>query len=108
MKIKVNIKDKTYSDIVDYCEYNSLNIDDFIAEMIAKGFAIERFGDVPFTKYETEPKKEEVIKPVVEEIIPEEPKAEEKSMDIVEAVESVAEEKKEEVVNIKPKKRRLS
>lgn len=50
----VQINDnKLYDQIVEYCKLNSLKVSDFITEMVRKQFMIEKYGDTPFTTYET-------------------------------------------------------
>lgn len=44
---------KLYDKIVEYCKLNNLKVSDFITEMVRKQFMIEKYGDTPFTTYET-------------------------------------------------------
>lgn len=50
----VQINDnKLYDQIVEYCKINGLKVSNFITEMVRKQFMIEKYGDTPFTTYET-------------------------------------------------------
>jgi len=44
----VNIEDKLYKGIQDYCSLNDLKIGKFINELLEKQFRIEKFGSRPF------------------------------------------------------------
>ena len=47
----VKIKDTLYQEIKDYCNVNNLKINDFVNDLIQKQFMIEKYGDVPFYKF---------------------------------------------------------
>lgn len=50
----VQINDnKLYDQIVEYCKINGLKVSNLITEMVRKQFMIEKYGDTPFTSYET-------------------------------------------------------
>ena len=50
----VQINDsKLYDQIVEYCKINGLKVSNLITEMVRKQFMIEKYGDTPFTTYET-------------------------------------------------------
>ena len=68
--------DNLFYNITEYCRLNELKIGQFVTDMLKKQFAIEQYGDVPFTVYKkqkTEEKQIEVknieFEPVVNTII---------------------------------------
>lgn len=52
-KHSIQISNELYSEIFEYCKINGLKIGQFINDLLAKQFIIEKYGDTPFTKYET-------------------------------------------------------
>jgi len=51
MPHKVEISDKTYEDLKEFCNLNDLKIGQFADKLIHDGLMIEMYGDVPFTNY---------------------------------------------------------
>ena len=51
MPHKVEISDKTYEDLKEFCSLNNLKIGQFTDKLIRDGLMIEMYGDVPFTNY---------------------------------------------------------
>ena len=43
--------DNLFYNITEYCRLNELKIGQFVTDMLKKQFAIEQYGDVPFTVY---------------------------------------------------------
>lgn len=62
----VQIEDKLYNDIKEYCKLNKLKIGSFINEILKKNFLIEKYGDTPFTNFSE--KMVENIEPIPEPI----------------------------------------
>lgn len=56
MPHKVEISDKTYEDLKEFCRLNSLKIGQYADKLIRDGLMIEMYGDVPFTNYRKPPK----------------------------------------------------
>lgn len=48
----VQIEDKLYSNIKEYCKLNNLPIGSFINSILKKSFLIEKYGDTPFTNFD--------------------------------------------------------
>ena len=69
MPHKVEISDKTYENLKEFCNLNDLKMGQFADKLIRDGLMIEMYGDVPFTNYR---------KPVQEIVIPSEVKEESK------------------------------
>lgn len=57
MPHKVEISDKTYDKLKEFCDLNDLKIGQLADKLIYDGLMIEMYGDVPFTDYRR-PKKE--------------------------------------------------
>ena len=51
MPHKVEISDKTYEKLREYCELNDLKIGQLADKFIYDSLMIELYGDVPFTNY---------------------------------------------------------
>ena len=51
MPHKIEISDKTYEDLKEFCSLNGLKIGQFADKLIRDGLMIEMYGDVPFTNY---------------------------------------------------------
>lgn len=47
-KHNISISDRLYKDIKDYCELNSLKLNEFVESLLKKSFAVEKFGESPF------------------------------------------------------------
>lgn len=45
----VEIENKLYSEIKEYCKLNGLIIKDFINKLLKKAFTVEKYGDKPFS-----------------------------------------------------------
>lgn len=45
----VEIENKLYSEIKEYCKLNGLVIKDFINKLLKKAFTVEKYGDKPFS-----------------------------------------------------------
>jgi len=56
MPHKVEISDKTYEDLKEFCNLNDLKIGQLADKLIRDGLMIEMYGDVPFTNYRKPPK----------------------------------------------------
>lgn len=54
MPHKIEISDKTYEDLKEFCSLNSLKIGQYADKLIHDGLMIEMYGDVPFTNYRVE------------------------------------------------------
>jgi hypothetical protein len=99
MPHKIEITDRTYEKLKEYCSLNDLKIGQYADKLIFDGLMIEMYGDVPFTDYrkkivkefpveqfekeymqqpvpitddETDDAKEEEVKPIEAPPIPEE------------------------------------
>ena len=68
MAHKVEISDKTYDLLKEYCALNKLKIGQYADKFIYDGLMIEMYGDVPFTTYK-KPPQEMVEIPFPKEII---------------------------------------
>lgn len=51
MSHKVEISDKTFEKLKEYCSINDLKVGQFADKLIFDGLMIEMYGDVPFTNY---------------------------------------------------------
>lgn len=51
MPHKVEINDKTFEDLRDFCKLNDLKIGQYADKLIRDGLMIEMYGDVPFMNY---------------------------------------------------------
>ena len=51
MPHKVEISDKTYDLLKEYCVLNNLKIGQYVDKLIRDGLMVEMYGDVPFTNY---------------------------------------------------------
>lgn len=97
---------KLHNEIKEYCKLNNLKMIDFINYLVKKAFIIEKYGESPFAP------KIEQFQPVVKE---KPPKTEHIVVQEVEKCENKAQNDTENVkddeirvVEIKPKKRKLS
>lgn len=57
MPHKIEISDKTYDKLKEFCTLNELKVGPYADKLIFDGLMIEMYGDVPFTDYR-KPKKE--------------------------------------------------
>lgn len=58
MPHKVEISDKTYDRLKEFCDLNDLKIGQLADKLIYDGLMIEMYGDVPFTNYKRKIKEE--------------------------------------------------
>ena len=65
MSHKIEISDKTFEDLREFCKLNDLKIGQYADKLIREGLMIEMYGDVPFTNYR-KPKREEIVELVRE------------------------------------------
>ena len=74
---EIEIRQKLIDEIEDYCKFNDMtNVDEFIHNMLEKGFNIEKYGNVPeMYKPDAEviEKPIEVVKEVIKEVVKEVP-----------------------------------
>ena len=68
MPHKIEISDRTYDRLKDFCTLNGLKIGQYADKLIFDGLMIEMYGDVPFTDYK-KPKQEMVEISFPKEII---------------------------------------
>lgn len=65
----VDIKDKLYKSISDYCKINHLVIKDYINDLLKKSFMIDKYGEQPpisgEIKVKNEPEKDDGVKTIV-------------------------------------------
>ena len=61
MPHKVEITDRTFEDLREFCKLNDLKIGQFADKLIREGLMIEMYGDVPFTNYRVNLPKEEIV-----------------------------------------------
>lgn len=99
MPHKIEISDKTYEMLKDFCVLNKLKIGQFTDKLLYDSLMIEMYGDVPFMNYKTPQKEFKEIQVVNEfsEKMAEGMKEAEKQMS-----EMVNEPKKEEFEPIDP------
>ena len=64
----MQVDEKLYAEIKQYCELNGLKIKPFISDLLRKAFNREKFGDGPFQK------RCEIIPPINESEVKEEKK----------------------------------
>ena len=72
MSHKIEISDKTYEDLKEFCRLNSLKIGQYADKLIHDGLMIEMYGDVPFTNYRRPPEIESVPVPDYSLAVPKE------------------------------------
>ena len=58
MPHKVEISDKTFEDLKEFCVLNDLKIGQYADKLIREGLMIEMYGDVPFADYKRKIMKE--------------------------------------------------
>lgn len=64
--MKIDITEKLYNDIVEYCKMNNIDdVDKFIRRIINQGFTTEKWGTIG---NETQPKKEVIEKIIISAI----------------------------------------
>ena len=65
----VNIEDKLYLDIKEYCRLNKLTISVFVNDLLRKGFMVEKYDDAPpFFKKKNESSEVSVTIPSTEKV----------------------------------------
>ena len=72
MPHKIEISDKTYGDLREFCSLNGLKIGQYADKLIHDGLMIEMYGDVPFTNYRRPPEIESVPVPDYSLAVPKE------------------------------------
>ena len=119
MIVNLDIKDRDYNNISDYCQKNHLVLNDYLCEKIISGYTVDKYGAVPpmFAKktvnVTVEPKAEEPIKEEPKVEVVEEPKPKRKrttkKKEEKTSVETCNEEKQvtEVVIEEKPKPTRV-
>lgn len=55
----VEIEQKLYNDIKNYCKLNGLVIKDFINKLLKKAFTVEKYGETPIARIQREEQKKE-------------------------------------------------
>ena len=58
MPHKIEISDRTFENLKEYCTLNNLKIGQFADKLIHEGLMMEKYGDVPFTNYHIKPPQE--------------------------------------------------
>lgn len=58
MPHKIEISDKTYDKLKEFCALNELKVGPYADKLIFDGLMIEMYGDVPFTNYHIKPPQE--------------------------------------------------
>ena len=58
MPHKIEISDKTYDKLKEFCTLNELKVGPYADKLIFDGLMIEMYGDVPFTNYHIKPPQE--------------------------------------------------
>ena len=67
-KIFIDLDEGLINDIREYCELNSLDVHEFIGELLKRAFTIEKYGDAPpFFKRNENKLIETVVVPAKEE-----------------------------------------
>lgn len=87
MSHKIEINDKTYEDLKEFCTLNNLKIGQFADKLIRDGLMIEMYGDVPFTNYR-KPEQKPMVEIPIKEIEVEEHITEPVQYDITEVVDN--------------------
>lgn len=95
MPHKIEISDKTFERLKEYCSLNDLKIGQYADKLIYDGLMIEMYGDVPFTTYR-KPPKEMVEISVPDKLEEQEPIPEEIQKVIDEHFDEMLDDKKEE------------
>ncbi len=72
MPHKVEISDKTYENLKEFCNLNDLKIGQLADKLIHDGLMMEMYGDVPFTNYRRVPEIESVPVPDYSLTVPKE------------------------------------
>ena len=49
-KHNISIGERLYKEIKDYCELNSLKLNEFVEGLLKKSFIIEKYGEAPFVE----------------------------------------------------------
>lgn len=96
------LDNELYKNISEYCKLNKIKINRYITDLLQKYHMIEVYGDVPFGSFETSnfEKTNENIQEIIN--IPEE-----KEETIIKEDIKVEEPVIKDIINVKPKKRRL-
>ena len=59
MPHKIEISDKTYGELKEYCKLNGIKIGQYADKLLYEQLMIEKYGDTPFTNYKR--KKPEIV-----------------------------------------------
>lgn len=79
MPHKIEISDKTYEELKEYCTLNKLKIGQYADKLLYDGLMVEKYGDTPFMNYKKKVVKEFPVEKFKQEYlaqpepIPEEP-----------------------------------
>lgn len=63
-KHNISVSDRLYKDLKRYCELNNLKLNTFVESLLQKAFNVEKFGEIPFTKFREEESGQESGQPV--------------------------------------------
>lgn len=70
MPHKIEISDRTYEELKEYCTLNKMKLGQYADKLIHDGLMIEMYGDTPFTDY-GRTQKEEILRKIAREFPPE-------------------------------------
>lgn len=68
MPHKIEISDKTFEKLKEYCQLNDLKIGQQADKLIYDGLMLEMYGDVPFTTYKKPVKEKDELETVTEAV----------------------------------------
>ena len=103
----INIEDKLYQDIKEYCKLNKLTISVFVNDLLKKNFLVEKYNDAPpfFKKKEPESIKVKTQEEFRQEML-NEPEPVKKEPYVKQEVISMEEKKDEAALTEREKARR--
>lgn len=52
-KHNISVSENLYKDLKEYCELNSLKLNEFVESILKDAFMVEKYGDAPFFKQTT-------------------------------------------------------
>lgn len=88
----IQINDKLYTELKEYCDLNNLNISELCNDLLKKGLNELKYGDIPFGI---------VVKPTVipieQELVPVQPMSEPSMTSLIEQLSKSDEEKVESI-----------
>ena len=114
MKINIEIVDRNYEQIKEFCEFNNIKLEDYIVQCVEDDFFTRKYGDLNEKLKKEEPKQEKVLEKTEEPPKTEKKKVGRPKKKVEEPKEQVVEEivtntsqvliKKEEITgtNVKP------